>query len=282
MTSWIKQLPRKPIEKTSFLYETTQAGFCSQFNNYFYSAMYALAKDTPLYVNDSSNAVSLRYPLIKNTFLALKNVTFTDTNVLSAISLASKSTSQRNAGDLRMFLANVEKPKFRKMAREILVWEPSLLETVASRLVPDVDVGVHMRAGDKIITRESTDIPVEKYITAVKKYQETSKKAALRVLVMTDSSARLEEFKKKKDPSWTIVNIAYPTNLNGHNQPDFNLAPRQKRMNDYLDFVAELVVIQKASHIVCTFSSNVGRFLYLTADDTTSIVSLDMPAFAPL
>ena len=282
MTSWIKELPRKPIEKTSFLYETTQAGFCSQFNNYFYSAMYASAKDTPLYVNDTSNAVSLRFPLIKNTFVPLRNVTFTDTNLLSAASLLAKSTSQKNAGALQMFLANVDRSQFRKVARQILVWEPSLLESIHSRLVPDVDVGVHMRAGDKIMTRESTDIPVETYIKALKKYQETSKKAALRVLVMTDSANRLEEFKKKKDPSWTIVNIAYPTNVNGHNQRDFNEAPRQKRMNDYLDFIAELVVMQKARHIVCTFSSNVGRFLYLTADDTTSVVSVDMPAFAPI
>jgi len=276
MTSWIKELPQKPVEKTSLSFDTTDGGFCAQFNNYLYSFVYAQSMNMKLYVNDTSNAVSLRYPLIKNTFGDVSGVEFTDTIIPTAKSLTKLQ------GDLRVFLSKIEKEKFRKVAQEIFVWNPTLLQSISSKLIPDVDVGVHMRAGDKIITRESNDVPVDNYIKAVKKYQETSKKATLRVLVMTDSSARLEEFKQKKDPSWTIVNIAYPTSINGHNQRDFNSATRQKRMSDYLDFMAELVVMQKVEHIVCTFSSHVGRFLYLTADDTTSIVSLDRAAFAPL
>ena len=229
-----------------------------------------------LYVNDTSNAVSLRYPLIKNTFAGVTGVEFTDTTIPTAKSLTKLQ------GDLRVFLSKVEKKQFRKVAREILIWNPTLLQSISSKLTANVDVGVHIRAGDKIMTRESNDIPLDIYVRAVKKYQETSKKATLNVLVMTDSSQRLEEFKKKKDPSWTIVNIAYPRSINGHNQRDFNAATRQQRMNDYLDFMAELALMQKVPHIICTFTSHVGRFLYLTADDTTSIVSVDIPTFAPL
>ena len=287
MTSWIQVPPRKQVEKNSFLFETTEAGFCSQFNNYLYSAMYATSVNTPLYVNDTTNAVSLRYPLIKNTFVNQPNVTFTDTQVLSATSLMRKSASQKIAGVLLQYLNMVEKSKFREMARKIFAWNPSLLLKIQTRLddasFPDeIDVGVHMRAGDKIITGESKDISVETYINAIRKYQKESKKKALTIFVMTDSSERLEELKRKKDSCWNIVTLGYPVNVKGHTQRDFNAAPSQTRMSAYIDFMSELFLMQTLPQIICTYSSNIGRFLYLTADDSTSVVSMDMPVFSPV
>jgi hypothetical protein len=283
MTSWIREPPKKPIEKNSFLFETTEAGFCSQFNNYFYSALYAMSSKLPLYVNDTVNAVSIHYPLIKNTFVPLTNLTFTDTTVVSATSLIKKSGAQKVAGTLLAFLNNLEKSRFRQMAREILVWNPALLEKI-KRLdtSANIDLGIHMRGGDKIVTGESANISVDTYINAARKYQRDSGKTTLTIFVMTDSSQRLEEFKRKKDASWTIVTIRYPPDLIGHTQRDFNAATSQKRMTGYLEFIRELVVMQSAPHIICTFSSNIGRFLYLTADDTTTVVSVDMPVFTPI
>lgn len=286
MTSWIQAAPRKPIEKNSFLFETTEAGFCSQFNNYLYSVMYASSVNTPLYVNDTTNAVSVHYPLIKNTFVNQPNVTFTDTQVISATSLIRKSAQQKIAGVLRLYLNMVETPKFREMARKIFAWNPSLLPKIQARLdetlLPDVDVGVHIRAGDKILTGESKDIPVEAYINAIRKYQKDSNKTTLTIFVMTDSSQRLEKLKEKKDSSWKIVTLGYPENVNGHVQRDFNAAPLQRRMRAYIEFMSELFYMQTLPHIICTYSSNIGRFLYLTADDSTSLVSMDMPVFSPI
>lgn len=283
MTSWIREPAKKPIEKNSFLFETTEAGFCSQFNNYFYSALYSTSSKLPLYVNDTVNAVSIHYPLIKNTFAPVANVVFTDTGVMSATSLIKKSGAQRVAGTLRAFLNNVQAPRFRQMARELLLWNPALLEKIRGLdTFTNIDLGIHMRGGDKIVTGESANIPIETYIDAARKYQRSSGKPALTIFVMTDSSQRLEEFKRKKDASWTIVTIRYPADLIGHTQRDFNAATSQKRMTAYLEFIRELVLMQSVPHIICTFSSNIGRFLYLTAADTTTVVSVDMPVFTPI
>ena len=69
--------------------------------------------------------------------------------------------------------------------------------------------------------------------------------------------------------------------VNGQVQREFNAANSRTRMNAYMNFIAELVSIQRAEHIVCSFSSNVGRFLYLTAEDYTSVASVDIPKFIP-
>lgn len=267
MTSWIKTaLPAKPVEKTSLLFETTDAGFCSQFNNYYYSVIYAKSEKMPLYVNDSVNAVSIRYPLIQNTFMNT-GARFTDGQVAEAINL------KKRAPQLRTFLNGV---KNFDDAKDILAWNPGMVTQIDTILslakVPEVDVGVHIRAGDI-----SKPVAVDTYIQSVKAFQKKTAKDKLVVFVMTDSANSLEEFKRKKDPSWTIVTVRSPTDVNGHVQRDFNASTRTFRMNAYLEFVAELYLMQQVPYVVCTFSSNVGRFLFLTADGV--VVSVDEPKF---
>jgi hypothetical protein len=46
-------------------------------------------------------------------------------------------------------------------------------------------------------------------------------------------------------------------------------------MNAYHAFMAELLVMQSISRIVCTMSSNVGRFLYYTVEHPENMVSVD-------
>lgn len=266
MTSWIKyngvKPIGKPVEKNSFLLETTDAGFCSQFNSYVYALLYARSQKAPLYVNDSINAVSIRYPLIQNTFVKMADVQFTDVQIPTATNL-KKRTAQ-----LRAF---VNDASIDDSVKEILNWTPGIRSEMegildTSALPSTFDVGVHIRAGDMALERKL--VPVDTYIEALRDFQKKAKKNTLDVFLMTDSSQSLEEFKRKKEPSWNIFTLRYPTDRMGHTQRDFNALPTRQRMNAYIDFVTELYVMQQIPYIVCTLSSNVGRFLVLTADST--------------
>lgn len=278
MTSWLKLNVVKPIEKkNSLMFETTDGGFCSQFNQYLYAVLYSEKEELPLFVNDSTNAVSIRYPLIKHTFAAHPSITFTETQTLTSTSL------KRRVASIRAFVNDISPNELRLAARNIFTWNPLLLEKVQQMLdeesIPfEFDVGVHIRIGG-----EQKPIPVDTYIREIKTYQAKEKKKTLTIFIMTDSSKALDEFLRKKDASWTVNYFKSPLSVNGHVQREFNAANPRTRMNAYLNFIAELVSIQKAEHIVCSFSSNVGRFLYLTVDDSTSIVSVDtlkLPLFA--
>ena len=274
MTSWIKHNIVKPIgqavEKSSFLFETTDAGFCSQFNNYLYAVLYARSEKTPLYVNDSINAVSIRYPLIQNTFVKMADVNFTDIQITTATNL------KKRIPQMRTFLNRVE---LGDTAKDILTWNPTILKDINNILddtnIPNTfDVGVNIRSGDMAL--ETKLVPVNTYIEAVRDFQKKSKKDTLDVFLMTDSANSLEEFKKKKDPSWNIFILKYPVDMTGHTQRDFNALPTKQRKDAYLDFVTELFIMQQIPYIVCTFSSNVGRFLH-TSDST--VYSLDVAKY---
>ena len=276
MTSWLKLNVVKPLEKkNSLMFETTDGGFCSQFNQYLYAVLYSEKEQLPLIVNDSTNAVSIRYPLIKNTFTTDSSITFTDTQVLTSTPL------KRRVASIRTFVNDISSNELRLHARKIFTWNPLLLVNVQQMLdeesIPfDFDVGVHIRIGG-----EQKPISVDSYIRQIKTYQSKEKKKTLTVFIMTDSSKALDEFLRKKDVSWNVHHFKSPLSVNGHVQREFNAANSRTRMNAYMNFIAELVSIQRAEHIVCSFSSNVGRFLYLTAEDYTSVASVDIPKFIP-
>lgn len=283
MTSWLNaRITPKIVEKTSLLFETSTGGFCSQFNEFVYSYLYALSEKKGFVVNDMRNAISTTYPLIKNTFATSSDITFTDSYMNTATPM------NRRAIQLRSFLNIINTKVLRTEARKILQWAPELVGRLENIIrtnnisVASLNVGVHMRSGNNS-SRTTQNISVDQYIQAVKKYQTDSKLNKLNVFVMSDSQNRLGELQKKKDPSWTIYTIANPfLAAEGYVQASFNAAPARTRMESYTQFMAELYVIQRIPQIFSTFTSNVGRFLYLTTNDTTRVVSLDTPVFMPV
>ena len=271
----------KPLpKKDSLFFETDSAGFCAQFNNYLYASLYAKSLKTRLYVNDTSNSLSIRYPLLRNTFVPvadLSDVQFTDGQILTASSMKNRVIP------LRVFLSTVSPSNLRTAARSIFEWNDTLLEKMVKlvdHLPSEIDVAVHMRAGDKIITGEMRPLTVEQYVREVEAYLRSSKKQSFNVFLMSDSPERIEEFTKKAPSSWKVYTLRSPISMGGHVQRFFNAAPARERMDSYISFMAELYVAQRVPRIFCTFSSNVGRFLYLTADDRTTVVSMDEPKFA--
>jgi hypothetical protein len=275
MTSWLGRSAFKPVpKKDSFMFETEATGFCLQFNQYLYSALYAKSQGHRLYVNDTTNAVSIRYPLIQNTFAPvadLSDVQFRDSQLLTATSLKNR------VQPMREFLARVTPETLRAAAGGILAWNKDLVEKIQPLIVTaKIDVGVHMR------TNLLKPVPVEKYLQEVRNYQDKTKKKTLNVFLMSDSPELLQDFTKKKHPSWAIYTVRAPLTAGGHKQIDFNAAPNRLRMDSYLAFLAELYSMQRAPHVICNFGSNVGRFLYLTVADGTTVVSIDQAQFVPV
>lgn len=260
-------------KKDSLIFEVAQGGFCSQFNNYLHALLYARAEKETLHVNDMMNAVSVQYHLLQNTFAAPTNVKFVDAQVLSAVS------TQRRQGPIRLLLSTTKPEDLRTLAREVFQWNRSLLEKLqpildTASFPAEFDLGLHIRTAD------TKPLSVEMYTQAIRKHQQASKKKALDIFVMTDSALRLEEFKKKCDPTWRVYSLDTPLiGTNGHSQQEFNSAPSRARMNAYLHFMTELYLMQMIPHIICSFSSNVGRFLYLTMADGSTITSVDIPKF---
>ena len=277
MTSWIRArpLPRPetPLERP-FLFETTEAGLCANFNQFLYAYAYANQEGKPLTVYDVQNCISPSFPLIKSTFADMSGVTFADSMVPSAISLKRGTKVMETVRTLPL-------DSLRATAQKIFKWSPQLIPIIKdifdkAKLPAAFDLGIHIRAGDKITTREMAAISIDKYLAATKKYQTDAGLDELHIFIMTDTIPLRTAFIKKAEPSWTIHYLPTPLpQPEGHNQAAFNNSPRRIKTTAYNYFMAELVIMQSIPDILCTLSSNVGRFLYYTVEHSDGIMSLD-------
>jgi hypothetical protein len=280
MTSWVRArpLPRTetPIERP-LLFETNEQGLCANFNQFLYAYAYAAFQEggKPLTVYDMQNSISPSFPLIKSTFADISGVNFVDSMLPSVVSL------KRNLPRVMETVRALPLPTLRETAQRIFKWNTQLTPIVReifdkAKLPAAFDLGIHIRAGDKITTREMVSIPIEKYIAATKKYQADSGLDELHIFIMTDTIPLRTEFIKKADPSWSIYYLPTPLpQPEGHVQAVFNNSPRRLKTPAYNYFMAELMIIQSIPDILCTLSSNVGRFLYYTVEHEDGIMSLD-------
>jgi hypothetical protein len=166
----------------------------------------------------------------------------------------------------------------RSRAQALFQWNPSFIPTLQSALAGanlpgEFDLGVHIHVGDNITTRDRRAVTVDEYVRAVKKIQGDLKKETLDIFLMSDSANAIAEFKKKADSSWKIYGLPFVAKNDPMGRSNRALATA--RLNAYRSFMAELLVMQSISNIVCLLSNSVGRFLYLTVEFPERIVSLD-------
>ena len=69
----------------------------------------------------------------------------------------------------------------------------------------------------------------------------------------------------------------YVQNNLEHLQSIFNEKSPSEKESEFYRFMAELSIMQTIPALLVTYSSNVGRYLYLTSPSTTRIKSLDLP-----
>lgn len=280
MTSWVRARPLPRSETPTvrpLLFETNEQGLCANFNQFLYAYAYAALQEggKPLTVYDMQNCISPAFALIKDTFVDTSGATFVDSMVPSAVSL------KRNLSRVMETVKGLPLETLRATAQDIFKWNSKLTPIVKeifdkAGLPGSFDLGIHIRAGDKITTREMASIPIERYIAATKKYQTDSDLEELHIFMMTDTIPLRAAFMKKADPSWKIYYLPTPLpQPDGHSEAGFNGSPRRVKTIAYNYFMAELMIMQSIPDILCTLSSNVGRFLYYTVEHNDGIMSLD-------
>jgi hypothetical protein len=276
MTSWIRVAPKKKQEEVRSLFFKLEEGeFCSQFNQYFYSKLYADSLGRPLITYDRSNPISANFPLIQGTFQTTG--TFSDAMVPNVTMIA-----QRDMAKIFPYINELSKDELRLKAVEFLQWNSETLASVKAlktqNHVPETcDVGVHIRAP------ESRDrLPVSAYIAAITEVYNRLKKNTINVFVASENQLVLQDFLSKVPSTWKIHMIQSSNpNVSGFSQLSFDRQPQRIRLVTYNEFLANLACLQTCENLITTLSSDVGRFLYLTNEVMTHFRSMDMPVFTP-
>lgn len=289
MTSWGNSgrgyaQVKKAVAPISY-FEPTQGGFCSNFNMLFYSYVNAVKQSDVLYVHDHPNAISDIFPLFENILKVNSTIKY-----IKDVPKESKRIQYKDIlntpGLLSMPFA-----RLKTMARDLFSYngdvQGKILDRIRGRGLERTlfDVGVHIRSGDKITTGEMKKLSVNDYIQAIQTFQQRLGKPNLKIFVMTDNMMLYNELQSKSPSTWsftTLQETAFYT-MNGHVQSQFNSLTSEKKIDLFYLFLTELHIMQNIPNLVVSFSSHIGRFLYLTSRLVTTkdnILSVDVPEWS--
>ena len=291
MSSWSNSTRGFPTKKqevsisVSKYFQPTEGGICSNFNQFFYSYLYCEKNVELLYVYDKPNCVS-------NDFLMFKSI-LNENSLIKYLKEIPKDSNRMNYNTIvnNHSLSAMPFSRMKKTAQSIFSFNSSTQEKITTLIREKglerirFDIGIHIRSGDKITTGEMKTIQISEYIRAIRTIQSKLNKKELNIFVMTDNYTLYEELVARGDSSWSITTLQEPSAYtnSGHTQFAFNLLSQEKRFTLFYQFLTELHIMQRIPNLVLTFSSNVGRFLYLTSyavQDEDNVISLDVPKWS--
>ena len=269
MSSWIKNTQGITLSYNKLFCRISTSGFGSNFFNFFMCYLYARSKNEILYLNDMKNNISDKYHLILDTFNDAPNIVFTLYN--------GRTIQQQHPVELDKFYSSLHTDFLKSEAKRIFKLKPAISSKIILliRELPQFDLGIHIRTGDKITTGEMKEIPLQSYINEIISFQKRYNKSKINIYLMTDSTSVIRKIKEAADESWCIYSLDSPIiSVDGHLQKHFNSQSESIKMDAFIHFLAEIKILQDCPNIVCTFSSNIGRFINLTGN-YSNIKSLD-------
>jgi hypothetical protein len=281
MTSWIRVAPKKKTEDTvrPFLFKTGSAEFADEFNQYFYTTLYAQSVKRPLSVYDMVNPLGSSYSIIKETFAEVPGTTFTDSMMPNVTTLNAHDGTR-----VIPFVNSLARDDIQSSATSILEWSPSMIKDISvirtRANIPDViDVGVHMVSRNVLRSSDVSSI-VGAYIDAVRQVDTLLKKETLNIFVAAEQSLLLQEFLVKAAPNWKIFMIPQTNmNINGFSVQTFERQQGRLRLEAYKEFVAMLSCLQTSENLITSLSSEVGKFLFMTNTTMTYFRSMEATTF---
>jgi hypothetical protein len=252
------------------------SGYGTNFKTVLKCYLYAKYHRKPLYLRDTTNNISKSFHLLFDTFTMPKNIIYTNK--------PGTSFNIDERTKLDTYISTLGATKIREGARNIFKLKDTMLQQMQPFLntVQNIrfDLGVQIRTGDKIQTGEMEYISLDAYIDAMKKYCESKTIIEPNIFIMTDNADIFPKIIQIVPSTWHLYRIeceVVPSG--GHDQSTFNAQPIEYKKSAYIHFLSELYILQHVPHIICTYSSNIGRYLFMTAEDNTTVESLDWPEF---
>ena len=135
--------------------------------------------------------------------------------------------------------------------------------------VPNNYIGVHIRRGDKITSKEMQDIHLDNYINSIIKYKSISSN----VYIATDDTSIIDSIKNKLSPLGFSVFYNSQNQNQGFNEDLFNHSSRQTRQEDTLNVLLDMEVLIPSDFFIGTYTSNLSRVVpfFLGLDKCVSL-----------
>jgi hypothetical protein len=179
------------------------------------------------------------------------------------------------------------------------IWNPHRdIRFLVHRIVHNIMDGkpflaVHIRKGDKI-RLEASDVAVERYVTSA--IDLCKRNGIDRVFAFSDDQRSIEDFRRQmRAANYTVFTLKIISDLltashtvykmnyyvtqavgkGGYDHWDYQKAPRDYRLTHTRELIVSISIASRSSHMLCTMSSNVCRFIALLRDSRDTLHSVD-------
>lgn len=132
-------------------------------------------------------------------------------------------------------------------------------------------IGVHIRRGDKIKSKEMNDIQLDVYIQAILKKNHISKN----VYIATDDISIIDEMKIKLGNEYNIYYNLF-LNSQGFDESKFNKMNRSQSNTITKLAILDVDILSNSTHFIGTYSSNLSRIIPCFKG-LSSCESIDIP-----
>jgi hypothetical protein len=288
MTSWggNRQYAQvKKVQESVPYFQTTEGGFCSNFNLLFSAYLTATRNSSILYIHDFPNSVGDSFPMLQSILRENSSIKY-----LKEVPANSQALDPKQIV-VNPYIGGMNAQTLKRLARDLFFYNSDTQEKIMTRIRSaglertPFDVGVHIRSGDMITTGKMQAISIQSYVDALRSFSRRLGKGNLSIFVMTDNMQMYTELVKASPQTWNFTTLQNPSSYTskGHDQNTFKALSPKDRMEHFYQFLTELHILQNTPNLVVTYSSNIGRFLYLTSrfqHTADSILSLDVPQWS--
>ena len=130
-----------------------------------------------------------------------------------------------------------------------------LKQRIVSLRLPDDYIGVHIRRGDKITSKEMQDIHLDKYVNTIIHFKNIS----TNVYIATDDTSIINNIKDKLCPHGFHVYYNNSNQSSGFNEAAFNNSSKQVRQEETLNVLLDMEVLIHSVCFIGTYTSNLSR-----------------------
>lgn len=121
--------------------------------------------------------------------------------------------------------------------------------------LPNNYIGVHIRRGDKITSKEMQDIHLEKYVNAIINYKSISSN----VYIATDDTSIINDIKEKLVPHGISIFYNSQNQSTGFIEAAFNNASKQARREETINVLLDMDILIHSNFFIGTYTSNLSR-----------------------
>lgn len=116
-------------------------------------------------------------------------------------------------------------------------------------------IGVHVRRGDKIKSKEMENIHLQKYIDAIRKQKEICN-----IYIATDDISIIDELKVKLGEDYNVFHNIF-LSKRGFEESKFNRMKKAKRILETKLAILDVDILSSSAYFIGTYSSNLSRII---------------------